>query len=234
MKILLLILSTCLLSCAGVQPRYHRVEKGETLAMIASAYEISVNDLKEKNRDTLRRGVRKGQKLYIPFEENAQWNAPDAGSSDREIASARVTPASYETVQYKWPVLGPVSSAFGPRRLFGRATKHHEGIDIVAPRGTPVRAARSGHVIYAGNRISGYGNLVIIRHIDRFSTVYGHLSKMNVRKGQFVSRGQRIGAVGRTGRATGNHVHFEIRDRQSPVDPLLYLQGQYADNRVSR
>ena len=69
-------------------------------------------------------------------------------------------------------------------------------IDIPAPTGTPVHASRSGHVIYAGNQIRGYGNMVIVRHPDSFSTVYAHLSKIDVKKGQFVSRGQTVGKVG--------------------------------------
>ena len=115
-----------------------------------------------------------------------------------------------------WPVSGPVTSGFGPR--WGRM---HEGIDISAPTGTPVRAAAAGRVIIAGS-MGGYGNIIVIDHGGGLSTAYAHLSAIWVGGGS-VSQGQSIGAVGCTGSCTGSHLHFEVRVNGTPVDPLGYL-----------
>lgn len=120
---------------------------------------------------------------------------------------------------FSWPLRsGAVSSYFGTRRR-----KFHDGIDIKAPRGTPVYAAKDGLVIYSARRIRGYGNMVVIKHDDGIATVYAHNSKNLVARGRKVQRGDRIAKVGATGRATGSHLHFEIRRDQLPVDPLMYL-----------
>ncbi|HEY6584771.1 MAG TPA: peptidoglycan DD-metalloendopeptidase family protein [Gaiellaceae bacterium] len=115
-----------------------------------------------------------------------------------------------------WPVNGPVVSPFGWR--WGRM---HEGIDIGAGYGTPIVAAASGTVIYAG-WMGGYGNLIIIDHGGGLATAYGHQSSFAVGGGA-VSQGQVIGYVGCTGHCFGPHVHFEVRVNGSPVDPLGYL-----------
>jgi lipoprotein NlpD len=142
----------------------------------------------------------------------------------RTPAATRGEPLAYELEQarFSWPVSGkPISSFFGER--WGR---QHEGIDIAAAHGTPVKAARSGKVIYAEDRISGYGKMVIIRHSPNFATVYAHLSRIGVRPGDFVERGKTIGKVGMTGRATSSHLHFEIRHKRAAIDPLVYLPGR--------
>jgi murein DD-endopeptidase MepM/ murein hydrolase activator NlpD len=117
---------------------------------------------------------------------------------------------------FVWPVSGPVVSGFGMR--WGRM---HEGVDIAAGYGTPIHAAASGTVIYAG-WMGGYGNLVIIDHGNGLATAYGHQSSFAVGGGS-VSQGQVIGYVGCTGHCFGPHVHFEVRVNGSPVDPLGYL-----------
>ena len=116
-----------------------------------------------------------------------------------------------------WPVLGPVTSPFGWR--WGRM---HEGIDIGAGSGTPIRAAASGTVIYSG-WLGGYGNLVVIDHGGGLSTAYAHQSSIASGNGQLVTQGQVIGYVGSTGHSTGPHLHFEVRVNGVPQDPLGYL-----------
>jgi murein DD-endopeptidase MepM/ murein hydrolase activator NlpD len=116
-----------------------------------------------------------------------------------------------------WPVNGPVTSPFGWR--WGRM---HEGIDIGVGYGTPIHAAASGRVVYAG-WMSGYGNLVAIDHGRGISTAYGHQERLAVSVGQVVSQGQTIGYVGCTGHCFGPHLHFEVRINGAPVDPLGYL-----------
>ena len=116
-----------------------------------------------------------------------------------------------------WPVAGPLTSPFGMR--WGRM---HEGIDIGAAYGTPIHAAASGTVIYAG-WMSGYGNLVVIDHGGGLATAYGHQSAIAAGMGASVSQGQTIGYVGCTGHCFGPHLHFEVRVNGAPVDPLGYL-----------
>ena len=116
------------------------------------------------------------------------------------------------------PLEGKITSKFGIRR--GR---RHNGIDIKAPEGTPVRASESGKVIFSGY-IRGYGNVIIIKHKGGWYTVYAHNKYNVVKKGEWVKKGQVIAYVGRTGRATAPHLHFEIRRGKKPVNPLRYIR----------
>jgi murein DD-endopeptidase MepM/ murein hydrolase activator NlpD len=129
-------------------------------------------------------------------------------------ASTDSTPSASGLI---WPVSGPVVSGFGMR--WGRM---HEGIDIAAGSGTPIAAAASGTVIYAG-WMGGYGNLVVIDHGGGLATAYAHQSSIAVGAGQAVSQGQVIGYVGCTGHCYGSHLHFEVRVNGVAVDPLGYL-----------
>lgn len=119
--------------------------------------------------------------------------------------------------RFAWPARGRVSSTFGPR---GNA--HHDGIDIAAPEGTPVRAALDGTVVYTGV-LRGYGKVVILAHGDGLTTVYAHNSKNLVKQGARVSRGAVIASVGRTGRTTGPNLHFEVRKDNRARDPMAFL-----------
>jgi murein DD-endopeptidase MepM/ murein hydrolase activator NlpD len=122
-----------------------------------------------------------------------------------------------------WPVRGLVTSPFGARTSpYGEGREMHPGIDISARYGLPVTAPGSGQVIFAG-RDPGYGGLVIIDHGGELDTLYGHLSALYVREGETVRSGQALGAVGATGRATGAHLHYEVRVNGTPVDPRRYL-----------
>ena len=116
-----------------------------------------------------------------------------------------------------WPVDGQVTSKFGPR-----GASFHDGLDIASPLGTPILAAASGEVIYNG-ALRGYGNIVIVRHRDGYVTVYAHTQKNLVQEGESVRRGQAIARVGQTGRASGPHVHFEVRKDNLARNPLRYL-----------
>jgi murein DD-endopeptidase MepM/ murein hydrolase activator NlpD len=165
--------------------------------------------------------------------ENASHYASEAAALQAESANlaAQIRSAQAATVTYSssgssdatpsasgliWPVSGPVVSPFGMR--WGRM---HEGIDIAAGYGTPIAAAASGTVIFAG-WMGGYGNLIIIDHGGGIATAYGHQSSFAVGGGP-VSQGQTIGYVGCTGHCFGPHLHFEVRVNGSPVDPLGYL-----------
>lgn len=124
------------------------------------------------------------------------------------------------------PVDGPLSDGFGWRAdPFTGQREFHEGLDIVAPLGTPVRAAADGLVTGAG-RMSGYGNAVHLTHGYGLATRYGHMSKVFVRPGQRVRKGDTIGAVGSTGRSTGPHLHFEVYRSGRPVNPRPFVKGE--------
>ena len=99
----------------------------------------------------------------------------------------------------------------------------HQGIDLKANRGTPVLSSHSGKVVYAGKRLSGYGYTVIIEYSEDWSTLYAHLNEIKTQEGTNVLRGSVIGTVGRTGKATGDHLHFELMHKKQPVNPLPYL-----------
>jgi murein DD-endopeptidase MepM/ murein hydrolase activator NlpD len=126
-----------------------------------------------------------------------------------------------------WPVEGPIGSSFGEREdpINGEGA-FHPGIDIDAPYGTPVRAAADGDV--TGQQMgSGYGRQIVLDHGHDVVTLYGHLSAIAVVPGQHVSRGQIIGYVGQTGRATGPHLHYEVRIHKVPVNPHKYMRTTY-------
>ncbi len=122
------------------------------------------------------------------------------------------------------PVSGRLTSPFGPRRhpVTGRH-RQHQGLDLAAPEGTPVHAARAGVVVFSGQR-GDYGNLVVVEHPDGSTTYYGHCRDLLVSQGDRVNAGQVLATVGSTGLSTGPHLHFELRDAQGrPQDPMPRL-----------
>lgn len=125
---------------------------------------------------------------------------------------------------YRWPLgAGIVSSEYG-----SRWHKKHEGLDIAADEGEPVYAAASGKVLYANDKMRGYGNVVILRHDSSMTTLYAHNQKLKVALGETVEQGQVIALLGSTGHSTGPHVHFEMRKANAALDPRRLLpQGKF-------
>jgi murein DD-endopeptidase MepM/ murein hydrolase activator NlpD len=121
--------------------------------------------------------------------------------------------------EFRWPVKGRVISQFGSKASGGA----NDGINIAVPEGTPVKSAESGQVIYAGNELKGYGNLVLVRHDNGWVSAYGHNSEVMVRKGDRVVRGQNIARAGQTGDVASPQLHFELRKGSKPVNPLEHL-----------
>ncbi len=111
-----------------------------------------------------------------------------------------------------------VTSAYGKR-----GGEFHAGVDLRAPLGTPVYAVKSGLVLYAGSAVRGYGQMIVLRHPHQLNTVYAHNSKVLVKRGQKVLRGQKIAESGSSGRARGPHLHFEVRQGSKPLNPAVYL-----------
>ncbi len=145
----------------------------------------------------------------------AQKSAPPPAKP----AVAAASPGSQPS--FLRPVAGQVVEGFGSNG----AGHVNEGINIAASAGTSVHAADAGSVIYAGNELAAFGNLILIRHDGGWVTAYGHLGSIAVQKGATVSRGQTIGTVGQTGSVTAPQLHFEIRQGSKPVDPAPFLSG---------
>ena len=150
----------------------------------------------------------------------ARRPTPNVSSSK----TVRLTRAQEHIGKLLWPVPGAkLSSTFG-RRWFS----FHEGIDLAGAVGTPVYAAHDGRVVYSGNGLRGYGNLVVVQAENGLLTVYAHNDRNLVRVGAFVRKGSRIALLGSTGKSTGPHLHFETRVKDSSgknvaVDPLVFF-----------
>ena len=143
--------------------------------------------------------------------------------TEQRLRGTKERPTWHPTGTFRWPVSGRITSYFGGRKSPGGiGSTNHKGIDIAAPRGTPVYAADGGTVTYAG-WMGGYGYLVQINHGNGYVTYYGHNSSLTVSVGQHVYKGQQIARVGSTGNSTGNHCHFEIRYNGVAKNPLNYL-----------
>ena len=143
----------------------------------------------------------------------AMWQ--ETGGRVVDIAAGRIVrdkPGIPSQCGYAWPSNGKISRGFRP-------SSNHKGLDITAEEGTPIYAARAGKVIYSSNELSGFGNCIIIQHDPVWTTFYAHNSKNLVRAGDVVQCGQQIGLVGQTGRASGPHLHFEIRCNGEAQDP---------------
>ena len=183
-----------------------RVREGETLWEIAEATGLPVDAIVNANEIPDSASVHTGQRLTIP-----------GGALDvlRRVTAARGVASIAQN--FVWPVRGQLTSRFGWRQ-----TGHHNGIDIAAPRGSPILVAKEGRVVFAGWYF-GYGLAVVVDHGGGISTVYGHASKLLVPIGEVVETGQVIALVGSTGDATGPHLHFEIRIHGIPLNPMKYL-----------
>lgn len=220
MKKCFLLLASCFLllsSCAtsfDSKGRYHRVQSGETIWKIARAYRVPVQDLAELNNIQNDSKLEAGQRLYLPQRPRGKSWKKLPKEKEALVFDA---PIKVDRKKFIWPVDGTVFSQFGIRN--GR---RHDGIDISAPAGTKIRAAANGKVAFAG-RLGGYGNVVILRHDGDFFTTYAHNTKNGAKKGDNIKQGQIIAYVGKTGRASGPHCHFEIRDGQKARNPLFFL-----------
>lgn len=191
---ILMYLISCI-ACASAEMRFHEVRAGETLSVIAKSNGISYQHLACLNGIANPNRISIGQRIKLP-------------RARRETQS----------VDLKWPInQGRMTSLFGPRR-----GECHYGIDIAAPRGTPVRAAYSGVVVFSGIQ-NGYGKVVIVRHSKSYHTLYAHLNRIYVKANQKVQRGQQIAKVGSSGRSTGPHLHFEVQENGKAHDPMSFL-----------
>lgn len=192
------------------------VKEGETLGGIAYRADVAriviieANGLKEPYE------VRTGQKLVIPALTRAGDKPPPYSGGPAPAAPPMAEPPA---ARFRWPIVGAINQGFNSLE----AGKGHNGVDIAAAAGDPVKAAAGGIVIYAEFEKSRFGNLVIIQHDDRWHTAYGHLATITAKKGASVKSGEVIGTAGSTGIATTTEVHFEIRHANKPIDPVDLL-----------
>jgi len=159
--------------------------------------------------------------VVTPSRKPTLNNAPakvEKASTATRAKIPNTTPKLSGQGKYMRPVSGRVVSSFGPKA----GGLHNDGINIKAARGTPVRAAENGVVVYAGDDLAGYGNLILIRHQGKIMTAYAHLDKMLLKKGATVERGQSIGTVGSTGQVNTPQLHFEVRKGSTPINPDKY------------
>jgi lipoprotein NlpD len=213
----------------------HRVKAGETVYRIAVSYGLRPAELMEANGLKDPRSLAVGQELVIPGAERPQRILAVGDRTESEIR-AKPAPRTSPRVQARavpgrlserprlatqgllqWPLRGVLYGRFGKK---GR--EPHDGIDLAAPEGTPVRTAREGRILFAGEQ-KGYGNIVIVDHGDNLMTLYAHNRDLRVRTGQKVRDGQVVATVGQSGKTSGPHLHFEVRREGLPVDPLDYL-----------
>ncbi|CAN5238829.1 LysM peptidoglycan-binding domain-containing M23 family metallopeptidase [soil metagenome] len=144
----------------------------------------------------------------------------DAASAAAAVDQAADTPSANGT-SFRWPVRGRIIASFGSKPN----GEKNDGINLAVPEGTTVKAAEAGVVIYAGNELEGYGNLILIRHADGWVSAYAHNKDIMVKRGDKIARGQVVAHAGASGSVTSPQVHFELRKGAKPVNPLDYLAG---------
>ena len=219
----------------------HTIEAGESLYAIARRYGVTTDAIVKANDLTAPDQISVGQKLIIPGRPDLLASrsvqtgtkpsaAPTTAKATPVVAPARQQVASVPANNaplanaplamsgagnYRWPVSGRVIVDF--------AASRRTGINIEAPDGAAVGSAENGTVIYVGNGVEGYGNLVLVRHPNGFVTAYAHLKSISVTKDEVVRRGQQLGTVGMTGSVNRPQLHFELRQGATPVDPVPLL-----------
>jgi len=221
---------------AKAQPKgiTHVVQRGQTLFRIGQAYQVSVASLLEANRLKPSTPLKVGQRLLIPgakaarkVEASRSLTVEERLTLERSLLEEDTAPPPptepprpgvRTDAELLWPIVGPLNSPFGPR--WG---KFHAGIDIGSPHYQEVVAAADGEVIYANETRGGLGRAIVLQHGRGIRTVYAHLSIIIAREGDTARQGQAIGGVGETGRASGPHLHFEVRKNGVPLNPEEFL-----------
>jgi biotin carboxyl carrier protein len=204
------------------------LQPGMTLYSLARAYQVPLQTIMTANGILDPTMIRAGTEIYIPSPGGAAPPAPAPSRAPRTGGKTAQAPEqrpdaagdrSPALMSIAWPLDGLITGGFGLR---GRH-HHHDGIDIDGTRGEEVRAVAAGVVVRAGSE-GKYGKTVVIDHGDGVSTLYAHASRLLVRAGDAVEKGEAIAEVGATGNAHGTHLHFEVRKDGRPVDPLPYLE----------
>ena len=206
----------------------HTVRRGETGYGISRRYGVNLASLMKLNEVRRPYTLSVGQVLKLPG--GARPAATQTASNSTPVRGRTVPvpqPPARSASGFGWPLDGRLASRFGPKE----GGLHNDGINILAGRGTPVRSADAGVVVYASNALEGYGNLLLLKHSGGWLTAYAHNERLLVNKGDSVSKGQVIARVGDTGGVTEPQLHFEIRKGRRALDPLNYLAQRTAEAR---
>ena len=193
----------------------HTIQKGDTFGKIAQLYDVEIEDITVFNDIDATKLV-PGKKIIVPngIIKAATTVKTSSGSGSSSVSVSTSSSSSVSSGYYIRPTSGPTTSRFGPRK-----GSYHYGIDFGAGTGTPIVAAASGTVLKTTCG-SGYGNCLVIQHDNGTQTLYAHASALYVNVGAKVTQGQKIAAVGSTGRSTGPHLHFEIiKSNGSKMNP---------------
>ena len=229
-KIALAIFFMVITSCVSLPPqiqqswanKWYLVKSGDTLYSIAWRYGLDYKQLASWNRINIKSIIKPGQRLKL-FQPGSIATASikssvpsKATESPARTETGQSPVTSAETSRWLWPANGIILNSFSASKPDRR------GIDIAGKLGQPVHATADGKVVYSGNGLSGYGNLIIIKHSDTFLSAYAYCQKRFVKEGMWVRAGMVIANMGQH-KTTMARLHFEIRKNGAPVDPLKYL-----------
>lgn len=212
-------------------PQTYRVRQGDSIYRISQTFNVSPTEIARLNNLAAPYTLHKGDSVRLPSVRPSETAAAAAAATptrkpQQTAAATRPPPPKLPSAtpprssgRFAWPVDGPVISTYGPKE----GGLHNDGINIRAARGTPVRAAENGVVVYANNELKGFGNLVLVRHADQWMTAYAHMDRIIVKRGQEVRAGDQIGTVGQTGSVDSPQLHFEVRRGTKALNPEAYL-----------
>jgi murein DD-endopeptidase MepM/ murein hydrolase activator NlpD len=205
----------------------YTVRPGDTLFGLARQFGVPVASLAEANNLQAPYTLSLGQRIAIPAAAPATpIEARPAVDPFAEAGPQLVSTGG----RFAWPLRGVVIKGYGP----DISGERNDGINIAAPMGTPIRAAADGEVVYKGDELEGYGNLVLVRHEDGWVSAYAHTDAIMVRKGEEVRQGQVIAKVGQSGSVGAPQLHFELRRDLKPQDPIAALGGDGATSTAAR
>lgn len=200
----------------------YTVKRGDTLSRISRMTGTSVRDLARMNGISPPYTIEIGQKLKVSGGSSSSAKKSTVSKTAKVVPSSAVPKSSWPPVGqrcWRWPASGKVVLTYST------SEGGNKGIDIAGSRGQPVYAAGAGKVVYVGNQLRGYGNLVMIKHNEDYITAYAHNDKLMVNNGQSVKIGQQIATMGSSD-ADSVRLHFQIRYRATAIDPLRYLPPQ--------
>ena len=199
------------------------VKPGESLALIAYRHGLTLGEMVAVNGIEPPYQIEPGQVLVIPEKEGASrsQDKETIRQEGADTSSSMTPPPPLSEEGFLWPVDGELIGGFEDNRDSGRSG----GVNIAARMGTPVLAADNGIVAYAGEALSGYGQMIMLRHAEGYVTLYAHNDAILVREGEVVGRGQMIAEVGDSGDVTESQLHFELRKGTAPIDPTRVLAG---------
>ena len=183
------------------------VVNGQSLTVIARKYNVSLSELAQLNNLKTNSNIKIGRVLLIPY---------NAKPSHKKHIVSNIFKGK---IKLSKPLNGNIIKKFGP----GKNGTHNDGINIAAPLGTEVKAAADGKIVYVGNELRGYGNLIIIKHSGNILTAYAHSNEVIVAKNQTVKKGEKIATVGATGNVSSPQLHFGVRQGRKAVDPVSYF-----------